>query len=133
MRAGSPTGPYDCPGQSGSCPLKTAKGDRMFKASMTFATLSLLALLAGCAKDRPHEYGEQRPPIGQLTPGDTGLQSKDVVDASDQLAMDLLALPELNASREQWTVAVDHVENYTTDPRFNYDIFIERLRINLAR
>lgn len=89
--------------------------------------------VAGCADDRPHEYGRQRPPVDQLDARDRGLQSKDVVAATDQLAMDLLAIPEVNASPTQLTVVVTQVENYTQEPRFNYDIFTERLRVNIAR
>jgi hypothetical protein len=97
----------------------------------------LLALVAGvdagCYHDRPHEYGKQRPPVDQIDPRDGGLQSKDLVTATDQLAMDLLALPELNEANRRWTMVVTGVENYTTDPRFDYQIFIERLRTNLSK
>lgn len=90
-------------------------------------------LAGGCVSDRPHEYGQQRPPVDQIDERDRGLQSKDVVSATDQLAQDLLSRPELNDSKTQWTIVVTGVENLTTDPRFNYDIFTERLRTNLAK
>jgi hypothetical protein len=100
----------------------------------TVACLGLLGgLSAACQSDRPHEYGEQRPPVTDLAEDDRGLQSKDVVDASDQLAQDLLATPKLNASGTQWTMVVTGVENNTTDPGFNYDIFTQRLKVNIAR
>ena len=67
-----------------------------FFVSLIFAVL---------AKDRPHEYGKQRPPVDQLDSRDRGLQSKDVVAASDQMAMDLLALPELRDSAHRWLIA----------------------------
>ena len=92
----------------------------------------ILALLAtGCAPS----YEEQRPPVDQLDRRDRGLQSKDVVQASDSLARDLLSLPELNESREQWTVVVDRVEDRTRDNIFqgDYDIFLQRLQTNLSR
>lgn len=95
--------------------------------------LGLLTIVAGCHSDRPHDYGEQRPPVGQLHPDDRGLQSKDVIEASDRLATDLLALPELNAAGRQWTVVVDRVENMTANPGMNYDIWVERLKVNVAR
>ena len=106
---------------------------------MRFTTLTagLLALiatgaLAGCGGQR---YEDQRPPMDQLDPRDRGLQSKDVLQASDQLAMDLLSLPRLNDSRTQWTIVVDHVEDNTTSRLFvgNFDIFLQRLKSNLAR
>jgi hypothetical protein len=94
----------------------------------------LAVLAAGCrSNERPSGYAKQRPDVSQIDSRDAGLQSKDVVDASDQLAMDLLSRPELNASKEQWQIVVTGVKNDTTDAKFNYDIFTERLRVNLAR
>src|SRR4051812_3469083 len=78
----------------------------------------------GCHEDRPHDYGEQRPPVDQLDPRDSGLQSKDVIAASDKMAMDILgSIPELNESPHRWTVVVDHVDNLSADRQQNYDIF----------
>jgi hypothetical protein len=87
----------------------------------------------GCTHDKPHEYGRRRPPVEDLDPRDRGLQSKDVVAASDQMAQDLLALDELNQASHQWTIVVDRVENRTTSNRFDLNIFLERLRVNLSR
>ncbi|HEX8521073.1 MAG TPA: hypothetical protein VF669_02375 [Tepidisphaeraceae bacterium] len=91
------------------------------------------AMVLGCAPDKPHEYGKERPPVGELDSRDRGLQSKDVVQASDQMAQDLLKDSELNASKDRWLMVVEHVENRTTDRAFDMDIFLERLRVNLAR
>ena len=96
------------------------------------AVVALGLLLVGCA-DKPHEYGKQRPPVGELDSRDVGLQSKDVVQASDQMAQDLLADPGLNGSKTQWLMVVDRVDNQTTDRGFNMDIFLERLKVNLAK
>ena len=90
----------------------------------------LVLLAAGCASKG---YEDVRPPVDQLDKRDRGLQSKDVVQASDQMAMDLLADPQLNASRERWTVVVDRVENRTVNSRFDLDVFLQRLKVNLAR
>jgi hypothetical protein len=95
--------------------------------------LPALALLGGCASDRPHEYGDQRPPVDSIDDRDRGLQSKDVVAASDQMAQDLLASPDLNHSQNRWTMVVGNIQNETTDHRMNLDIFLERLRVNLAK
>jgi hypothetical protein len=96
---------------------------------------SLIALLAsvGCTHDKPHEYGRRRPPVEDLDPRDRGLQSKDVVSASDQMAQDLLGDRDLNESHDRWTVVFDHVENHSTNRRFDMDIFLERLKQNLSR
>jgi hypothetical protein len=101
-------------------------------AAGLLATAALAgAGLAGCAPT----YEQQRPPMDQLDPRDSGLQSKDVLQASDKLAMDLLALPELNDSRTQWTIVFDHVDDNTNSRMFagNFDVFLQRLRNNLAR
>jgi hypothetical protein len=95
------------------------------------AALLAAALLAGCGPS----YESQRPPVDQLDRRDRGLQSKDVIQASDALAMDLLSLPQLNASREQWTIVVDRVDDKTRDNMFmgDYNIFLQRLQTNLSK
>ena len=100
----------------------------MSKRTMLLVALPLTIML-GCA----HEYKDERPDVSQLDKRDSGLQSKDVVQASDQMAMDLLADPNLNASHDRWTIVVDRVENRTVNSRFDLDIFLERLKTNLAR
>src|SRR5579862_7502721 len=78
--------------------------------------IAFVVALAGCSHhDKPHEYGQQRPPVDQIDPRDTGLQSMDVVAATDKMASKLLAMPNLNASKTQWLIVVDKVDNQTTD------------------
>jgi hypothetical protein len=91
-------------------------------------------VLAGCSSDKPEGYAAQRPDPGDLVDQDTGLQSKDVLEASGQMAQDLLTDPQLNQSPTQWTLAVGHFEDMTIDKSFavNYDIFLERLRSELS-
>src|SRR5688572_25092600 len=103
---------------------------RIVRSTLPAAVVAL-AVAAGCAPS----YEDQRPPMDQLDSRDAGLQSKDVIQASDALANDLLSLPELNESREQWTVVVDRVEDMTRDSLFqgDYNIFLQRLQTNLAR
>ncbi len=104
----------------------------MLMGYKSLVAMWLLATVAGCA-DRPHEYGRQRPDVGSLHEDDRGLQSKDVVEASDRMAMDLMAVPELGDSRTQWTIVVTGMENGTSGRRMSYDVFINRLKTNLAR
>jgi hypothetical protein len=107
--------------------MKAMKG--AVKAGMIFGLLG--AMSTGCARERT--YADDRPPADQLVEGNTGLQAKDVIAATDHMANDLLALPELNASDRQWTIVITKVDNHTTDPTLNYDTFSQRLRTNLAR
>jgi hypothetical protein len=105
------------------------------RPALTLAAAAIAAgLVLGCAKDdKPHEYGRQRPPVDQLDDRDRGLQSKDLVASTDQIAMEILALPELNESRAQWTIVAMPVENQTVDARANYDIFVDRLKTSLFK
>ena len=107
----------------------------MFGGCRWLAAAGLLLAAIGCAHDRPHEYGQQRPPADQIDPRDRGIQSMDVIAASDKMASSLLSLPELNASKVQWTIVVDKVVDNTRDREFmtDYQIFLERLRVNLSK
>jgi PBP1b-binding outer membrane lipoprotein LpoB len=101
----------------------------------TFAKLTLIPLaalaVAGC---KSKTYENQRPPVDQLDARDRGLQSKDVVNASDQMAMSLLQLPELNVSDRRWTVVFTGVRNQTSSvARQNLDIFVARLKSKVAQ
>ena len=99
----------------------------------TLAVATLVAAMAVGAGCKSRTYEDERPPVDQLTKGDRGLQSKDVVNASDQMAMELLALPELNASNQRWTIVFTGVKNQTVSARNNLDIFIQRLKSNVSR
>ena len=110
----------------------------MFEISRKLVAFGLvsvgaLAAVTGCSPDRPDRIGEQRPPVDQLDNRDRGLQSKDVVAASDQMAQSLLGDPALNADAKQWVMVVDRVDTSTTDTRADLDVFLRRLRVNLAR
>ena len=104
----------------------------MNKSMLLAASVAVASATLGCSSDKPHEYGRQRPPVDQLDSRDRGLQSKDVVNASDQMAMDLLQLPELNASDHRWTIVFTGVRNETVSTRQNLDIFIQRLKSKVA-
>ena len=97
------------------------------------AALTALGATVGCHSDKPHKYGKQRPPVDQLDDRDRGLQSKEVVDSSDQMAQSLLALPMIQQSPTSVLIVVDKVENRTTTQRFDMDIFLRRLKVNLAK
>ena len=52
-----------------------------------------------------------RPSPTDLDSRDRDLQSKDLIEASDQMAMSLSSLPELNESRSQWTIVTSNVQS----------------------
>ena len=99
------------------------------KCSIVVAlSAGLLGVGVGCS----HDHGRVRPPVDELSDKGRGLQGKDVVSASDQMAASILSSPALNASRDQWTIVVDHVENLSSSQRGNLDIFLLRLRAKLS-
>ena len=112
---------------------------RMVAGRASMALLGGALLAAGgtaCAPtDRPHDVGRQRPSVDDLDRRDRGLQSRDINEAADQLAADLLSDPELNRGREQWTVVVTNIEDKTRDRQFmtDYDIFLQALKARLAK
>ena len=107
----------------------------MIRAKLLLSMGLFAGLISGCTRDIPNEYGNQRPPVDTIDERDRGLQSKDVVSASDLMARDLLADEGLRRANAQWVMVVDRFEDHTVDRWFgtNYDIFIERLRTNLGQ
>lgn len=97
---------------------------------MTIVGLLAIPFVAGCGGD---SYESRRPPIDELDDRDRGLQSKDVVSASDLMAQSLLSDPRLNASDSQWVMVVDRVEMDAVDARGDLDVFLRRLKVNLDR
>jgi hypothetical protein len=89
-------------------------------------------VLVGCS-DKPHSMGRERPPVDELYGEDRGLQSKDVVSASDLMAQSLLSDPRLNGSKEQWVMVVDRVQMDAVEARGDLDIFLRRLKVNLDK
>jgi len=97
--------------------------------------LGTFAALTACNQHRPNDYYEKRPPADSLTSGDIGLQSKDLLSATDQMTRDLLADPDLRNSPTKWVLVIDKTDDLTTERYFNtnYQIFLERFRGCLAK
>ena len=105
----------------------------LLRKSTIASTLTSAMLLAGCASDhKPEGYNRQRPDINELDSRDRGLQSSEVVEASEVLATKLLSRPEVNQSPRRLTVVFTNLEDLTRSRQFNYDIFLERLKTVLA-
>jgi len=107
----------------------------MLSFRKSFAALSLAAAtaLAGCASDhKPEGYNRERPDVTELNSRDRGLQSSEVVEASEKLATELLSLPEVTQSSRRLTVVFTHLDDLTHSRQFNYDIFLERLKTAMS-
>lgn len=96
-------------------------------------TLVAIAALAGCSSDhKPDEYHHMRPEVSEVSTRDRGLQSSEVVEASEKLAAELLALPEVNQSSRRMTVVFTNLEDLTRRRQFDYNIFLERLKTEIS-
>lgn len=74
------------------------------------ACLSLSAL-TGCSNGP--SYDEMRPDPSSIVKGDTGLQSKDLIEMTDKMAPDLLKIPEIAANPTKVVVVVTGIDNRT--------------------
>ena len=96
--------------------------------TLAAATAAGTLLAAGCASDKPEGYHHERPDVTEVDTHDRGLQSSEVVEASEMLATKLLSLPEVTGSPRRLTVVFTNLEDLTRRRQFNYDIFLERLK-----
>jgi hypothetical protein len=107
----------------------------MHSHSKSFAVLALAAAsaLVGCSSThKPEAYNRERPDVTEIHSRDRGLQSAEVVEASEKLASELLSLPEVAQSSRRLTVVFTNMEDLTRRRQFNYDIFLERLKTEIS-
>ena len=97
------------------------------KAAITTGILAMALLGAGC-----NSYEKERPPVDQLDSRDEGLQSKEIVTATDKMAASILSDPEINARKERLIIVAGHMDDQTTTS-FPKDLFIQRLKTSIAR
>jgi hypothetical protein len=95
--------------------------------------LAAVAALAGCASDHtPEGYHRMRPEVTEISTRDRGLQSSEVVEASEKLAAEILSLPEVNQSSRRLTVVFTGLEDLTRRRQIDYNIFLERLKTEIS-
>ena len=105
----------------------------LLRKSIASITLAAIAALAGCSSDhKPDEYHRMRPEVSEVSTRDRGLQSSEVLEASEKLAAELLALPEVNQSSRRMTVVFTNLEDLTRRRQFDYNIFLERLKTEIS-
>jgi hypothetical protein len=101
-----------------------------------FAVIALAAgafVTGGCSSDyKPDSYNRQRPDVTQLDPEDRGLQSPEVIEASEKVANKILSLRQVNQSPRRLTVVFTELQDLTRSRQFDYNIFLERLKTEIA-
>jgi hypothetical protein len=70
--------------------------------------------------------------VNERNPHDRGLQSSEVVEASEKLIAELLSLREVNQSPTRLTVVFTGLDDQTRRRAINYDIFLERLKTEVS-
>ncbi len=80
--------------------------------------------MAGCS----HGYNHYRPSVSSFQPGDTGLQSRDLVDMTNRLSADLLKIPEIANNPNKVIVVMGTIHNQTSTPWQNDQIYLARMR-----
>ena len=103
---------------------------KLLRNSLSVIALAGISALYGCAPVEDYHY--KRPDLTEIDHEDRGLQSAEVIEASEMLAHKILALPEVTQSTHRLTVVFDHLEDLTHSRQFNYDIFLERLKTEIA-
>jgi hypothetical protein len=79
-----------------------------------------------------NSYEDERPPVDQLDSRDEGLQSKEIVDATDQMAQSILGDDNINARPERLIIVVDRMDDETTTA-FPKDLFLRRLKTAIGK
>lgn len=109
---------------------------RSSRPMRTIVPASLLLLsLAACNTPPKNEgwSGSRVDPsadsLGEI--GQADLRSKDLLAATDKMAMDIAARLDITNPASKPVIVVGEIENKTTSPEKNYQIFLARLRSGL--
>ncbi len=94
------------------------------KRSAGLLLMGGLLVLAGCH----HGYSYYRPGTTAFVPGDTGLQSRDLVDMTNRLAADLLKIPEIANNPNKVIIVMASLQNKTSTPWQSDQIYLARMR-----
>jgi hypothetical protein len=88
-----------------------------------------LALVGGVGCN---SYEDERPPVDQLDDRDEGLQSKEIINASNKMAQSIARDEDLAKRTERMIIVVDRMDDETTT-EFPKDIFLRHLKTAIGR
>ncbi len=74
------------------------------------ASCLAMGVLVGCEPS----YDQMRPDPSSIVQGDTGLQSKDLIEMTDKMAPDMLKIPEIAANPNKVVIVVTGIDNRTS-------------------
>jgi hypothetical protein len=102
------------------------------RATIVSALLLAAAVGVGCHADRGVEKSQR---LESRSKGEgSALGSADLVVASDKATAGIAAVPEIasaTAAGGRTVVVMDRVENKTSDPSANFQIYLARIRVSL--
>ena len=101
-----------------------------------FTILSLAATaalaLGACETTSPPDYGRTTTrPVDQRVSSEQGLASKDLVAATDNMTQSIASMPEFRDAPYRVQIVMDRVQNRTTMPARDFDVYLARIRANL--
>lgn len=98
-----------------------------------------VALLLGVSLSACNQANQPSPNLGRTTTADPAkrrsnevdLASKDLVSSTDDIVAQIASKPEFQNPPYRINIVMDRVENKTTLPSRNYDIYLARVRTKL--
>lgn len=103
---------------------------------ITLCLCSLLLATASACNDPPKNEGwsgsrldPSADSLGEI--GGSGLRSKDLVTATDKMAQDIAQRLDITNKSSRPRIVVGTIENMTSNPQMNYQVFLTRLRAQL--
>ncbi len=106
-----------------------------FKAlSGTLLASALLALAAGCGPPQNVGQSGYRIDPSSDSPAELGvrsLRSQDLTESTDQMAQDIASRLDITNPDNPPVIVVGNIENKTSQPQQNWQVFLQRLRSSL--
>ncbi len=104
--------------------------------SAVLSSLLLSVTLAGCQSTPPKNKGTSGGRMETTTDASSeansrDLRSADLVNATDRMAADIASRLDINNRQSPPRIVVGKIENKTSAPQQNYQVFLQRLRAQL--